>query len=348
MLYGEDQLRKSNSGRVAKRFLRRIRNRCIHSGLILTYHRITDAEPDPWGLCVKPKRFEEHLQVIQRYSLPLTVDQLVQKFKDRRMPRLAVAVSFDDGYADNLLEAKPLLERQGVPATFFVAPGLLDGRSEFWWDELEQVFIRPGTMPDELVLQIGGRTFRRVLGGAKTLTERDHRAHRHWLACQPPTARHRFFVELWGSLKPLSHEARQPLLAEIAAWAGVEVVPRTSHRPLSMEELSLLGTSSLVEIGAHTMTHPSLPSQTAVIQRDEIGGSKRACEEAWSREVVSFAYPYGEATPATANIVREMGMVSASVTRAGRLFGSVNLYRLPRLYVGDWDGEAFEQLFDSV
>ena len=115
-----------------------------------------------------------------------------------------------------------------------------------------------------------------------------------------------------------------------------------------MEELSLLGTGSLVEIGAHTMTHPSLPSQTAAVQRGEIGESKQACEEAWGREIVSFAYPYGEATPAIGDIVREMGMESASVTRAGRLFGSVNLYRLPRLYVGNWHAEEFQQLFDSV
>src|SRR5262245_4708923 len=66
-----------------------------------------------------------------------------------------------------------------------------------------------------------------------------------------------------------------------------------SHRPLTSEELAQLASSPLIEIGAHTMTHPTLGVASVEDQRREIAGCRAALEHALGRPVTAFAYPYG-------------------------------------------------------
>ena len=115
----------------------------LRSGpLILLYHRVADIEPgldsNVSGLSVTPEHFEQQLAVLRRRFAPLRLRDLLES--PRRLRHPAVAVTFDDGYADNLHTALPLLERFGIPATFFVTSGMLRGEREFWWDTLERQF----------------------------------------------------------------------------------------------------------------------------------------------------------------------------------------------------------------
>jgi peptidoglycan/xylan/chitin deacetylase (PgdA/CDA1 family) len=105
--------------------------------IILMYHRIACVPTDPWSLCVSPAHFTEHLEVLQKYRRS-RLDQL----KPGGWPLsrgLSVAITFDDGYADNLYNAARELKRFDTPATFFITTGYLGGRREFWWDELERI-----------------------------------------------------------------------------------------------------------------------------------------------------------------------------------------------------------------
>jgi peptidoglycan/xylan/chitin deacetylase (PgdA/CDA1 family) len=113
---------------------RRLRSRVLPHGLILGYHRVVDVRQDPYGICVSPRHFAEHLDVLKRRARPMQLWGLVDEVQAKRTPRGAVAITFDDGYADLLANTKPLLERADVPATAFVVAGGL-GRP-FWWDEL--------------------------------------------------------------------------------------------------------------------------------------------------------------------------------------------------------------------
>jgi len=114
--------------------LRRARSRFIRGGAILGYHRIAEPDGDPFQLCVTPAHFEEQLEVVRRIGRPVALEDLTQAVWDQADLRGKVAITFDDGYADNLHAARPLLERLEVPATVHVVAGRL-GRS-FWWDEL--------------------------------------------------------------------------------------------------------------------------------------------------------------------------------------------------------------------
>jgi peptidoglycan/xylan/chitin deacetylase (PgdA/CDA1 family) len=144
----------------------RIRRKLASKALILMYHRVAEVDLDPWGLCVTPQYFAEHLSVLQKYAHPISLQQLTQAHRKGKIPHRAVAITFDDGYADNLYNAKPLLERYNIPATVFVATGQIGSQREFWWDELERVLVQPGTLPEKLCLEINGSTHQWELGTA--------------------------------------------------------------------------------------------------------------------------------------------------------------------------------------
>ncbi len=105
-----------------------LRNRLAPGTLILRYHRVTDLPCDPYEQAVTPSHFAEHLEVLRKECCPLPLQDLLQAVQQGRVPRRAVAVTLDDGYADNLHNAKPLLERYAIPATVFVATGNLGTR----------------------------------------------------------------------------------------------------------------------------------------------------------------------------------------------------------------------------
>lgn len=105
-------------------------------GAILLYHRVAEMGQDPWRLGVSPERFAEHMELLADSFRPMTLAELVARARRRSIPAGAVAVTFDDGYVDNLEEGAPALEGSGVPATVFIATGYV-GRAAFWWDEID-------------------------------------------------------------------------------------------------------------------------------------------------------------------------------------------------------------------
>lgn len=97
--------------------------------LVLTYHAI---EKGPPPLTVEPALFREHLDRIADSGAPaLTVAQLAEAMRARRLPERAVVITFDDGAASVARVAAPLLAERGLPATIFCVAGFL-GRSSEW------------------------------------------------------------------------------------------------------------------------------------------------------------------------------------------------------------------------
>ncbi|HSB13722.1 MAG TPA: glycosyltransferase [Bryobacteraceae bacterium] len=122
--------------------------------LILLYHRVAEVQPDPWSLCVTPQHFAEHLDVLSSRWNVLRLRDLVRALQDGALPDRSIAITFDDGYADNLHNAKPILERYGKPATTFVSSGYVGNKREFWWDELERIVRRDGSLNLDLYLSL--------------------------------------------------------------------------------------------------------------------------------------------------------------------------------------------------
>jgi peptidoglycan/xylan/chitin deacetylase (PgdA/CDA1 family) len=117
---------------------------------------------------VKPRHFTEHLEIVKKKCSPLSLKGLVSAFQGKTLPRHPVVVTFDDGYADNFTDAKPLLERYAIPATIFVTAGYVGSDREFWWDELERLILEPAHLPETLDLdKVNGGSFTWNLGREK-------------------------------------------------------------------------------------------------------------------------------------------------------------------------------------
>jgi signal transduction histidine kinase len=155
-----------------------LRHRFARRGLILLYHRVTDVRPDPWLMCVTPRHFAEHLEVLREHGRTVKLARLVRALMDGAPLSGSVAVTFDDGYADNIESARPLLDRYDVPAAVFVTSGFVGGGTETWWDELERLVLGPGTLPEIVVLRVSGGEHRWELGAAARYGEGEAARHR--------------------------------------------------------------------------------------------------------------------------------------------------------------------------
>ena len=156
------------------------RNRSGPRALILLYHQVARLRSDPWALSVTANHFAEHLEVLREHAHPITLQQLSQALLGGDLPDRSVVVTFDDGYADNLHSAKPMLERYGIPATVFLATGSIGREREFWWDELDRLLLQPGALPERLNLMVNGNTYRWELGEDVRYSEDASRRHRRW------------------------------------------------------------------------------------------------------------------------------------------------------------------------
>jgi peptidoglycan/xylan/chitin deacetylase (PgdA/CDA1 family) len=268
---------------------------------------------------------------------------LAQALRAGNLPHRAVVVTFDDGYADNLYNAKPLLERYDIPATTLIATGYMGSEREFWWDELERLFLQPGTLPETLYVKVNGSSYHWALREAAHYSENDCRRHSVWHVGQKetPSIRQQIHSTLYQLLQSFPEGERRKILDELLAWAGIEPLSRPTHRTLLREEVVQMAKGGLVEVGAHTVTHPVLATLPVTAQRDEIHRSKASLEETLGHPVISFSYPHGSYTLETIALLREAGFTQACSSIADVVWQSTDGFQLPRRVVKDWDGDAF-------
>lgn len=324
------------------RKLQQFQKRFASRSLILTYHRVIEVELDPWRLCITPQHFAEQLAVLQKSYHPLSLQKFLQAYQEGKLPEGSIVITFDDGYADNLHQAKPLLESYGIPATIFVSTGYLGAKREFWWDELEQILLQPGKLPDRLSLKINGNPYEWDLSTEKDYSQEDYQRDRRrpvWLAT--PGSRLSFYYLIWQTLRPLPQQERRVVLDELAIWAGIEPTVRKTHRSLFPEEVCMLAQAELIEIGAHTVTHPFLSAQSPTVQLHEIQQSKADLENLINRPVISFSYPFGDYSPETVELARSSQLDCACSTVAESVWRQSDCFQLPRFAVEDWNGEEF-------
>jgi peptidoglycan/xylan/chitin deacetylase (PgdA/CDA1 family) len=306
------------------------------SAAILMYHRVAEEEHDPWNLCVSPERFAEQMAFLQKAADCVDLLDVQGSKLTPRSGRARIAVTFDDGYRDNLTRALPVLERYGIPATVFVVSGSIGRSREFWWDALERCLLRPQRLPERLELDVAGMRRRFWLGNSES-------SDPAWRADDEsaPGPRESVFLELWKALVGLDTERQDAVLVALMEWACIHPEPAPERRPMTSEELAQLAAHPLIRIGCHTVTHRSLPSLPAREKEREIAAARSALEAGTGGPIEVFSYPYGRVDAEAAAIVGRSRFSLACTSRPAPVTPLANRWALPRLQVTDRGGAKF-------
>jgi peptidoglycan/xylan/chitin deacetylase (PgdA/CDA1 family) len=260
--------------------------------LVLAWHAVEAT----WGFPCRPgagvRGLARQLQQLQRMARIVPLEPALDALRvGRPLPPRAVALTFDDGYRDHLALAAPLLERLGLPATFFLVPSILAGDLTPWWEVLGWSFgqaTTPSVLWQGRLLPTGGRSGRRSV---RWVAER--------LKLLDRAARDRQLAELVDLLEPTGRLDAGLFLD----WAGAKELCRRGFT-----------------VGSHTLRHPILSRETAAEQAEELAGSRHRLEVELGVPVRLLAYPngkpgdYDEATVAAAE---DAGYRHALTTRPG-------------------------------
>jgi peptidoglycan/xylan/chitin deacetylase (PgdA/CDA1 family) len=258
---------------------------------IIRHHRIyADGERPLYRLGVSESVFEAQLDLLVRHHrVPITVAEGLRRLEEGR-PGHWVAMTFDDGYADNVWRALPRLQAVSGRATFYLTAGLMEERRAPWWDALAHALER--TREPRLAWNAGGTRLDLPLGTA----EERRRAMQALLPLMRVPTRERDAREHEVCERLGVHDAP----CELATWDLAQALARAG-----------------MEIGAHTLAHPALSLLDPDQQRREIEGSVEHIERRVGVRPRGLAYPGGDYDRTTANIVAAAGLEHAVTTRAG-------------------------------
>jgi peptidoglycan/xylan/chitin deacetylase (PgdA/CDA1 family) len=283
---------------------------------ILRYHAICGPEGNSYAdpsIQVTPDGFERHVAYLARnYTvLPLT-DIVLALRKGRTLPSNAVAITFDDGYADNLGAAR-LLSRHGLSATFYITAGCLAGEEPFWLSELRALVL--AMRVPQFTLSAAGAT--------------------HSFQSSTAEARQRTIRQLTRLFKSQRIPVREDIRGQLRRLAGNPVVPSPMLTWDDLFEMRRLG----MTIGAHTLTHPNLPSAGLADARKEIEGARARLQRELGVAATMFSYPNGGAeryfTPEIQQIVRDAGYEAATTSANGFAGPKSDIFALERIQVSE-------------
>jgi peptidoglycan/xylan/chitin deacetylase (PgdA/CDA1 family) len=295
---------------------------------------------------VQPRNFAEQMAVLREYAQPMSLQDFHAALDARAVPPRTVVVTFDDGYVDNLLAAKAEMIRHRVPGTVFVASGYVGSSREYWWDELDRLLLSPGKLPQRFTIAVGNDTFDADLQGDARLSLLKAWRARRWRGWQEdcPSRRHHVYRDFWAVLRKATTADREAAIESMRMKFNRVQAGRPTHRCVTLPQLKELAAGGLIEIGAHTATHPSLGAISVEDQRREINESKAALEEMLQQSMTSFAYPFGtrdDYSQATIDLLRRAGFSRACSNFPEAISSHTDRFQLPRRVVQDWNGREF-------
>lgn len=319
-----------------------------HTALVLMYHKIGEPATDVWDIAVSEQNLEEHLLYLKDENI-VSLDELTHSLKKKKLKKNCIAITFDDGYIDNFSLAKPLLEKYKLPATFFIPTINIVQQKEFWWDELEYLFLGIEELPASLSIYINGIEVAFDIGIEAKLSFENKLKHKAWKPYEenPPTIRCAAFLKIWELLKPLRDDEQQNYLNVVRKWIGVSAAKREEFQCMSAVDLQQLAAHKLFQIGAHTTSHIALAFHDKDFQKKEIIDNKLFLESLIHKKVDLLAYPYGNYNDETLTAARKAGMRAAFTTEEGILSDTANLYRINRFQVKNQNGIEFKNNLDK-
>lgn len=278
---------------------------------ILIFHRVLDA-PDPLAPTEPDvSRFDEIISWLVGWFNILPLDEAIARLEAGSLPPRAAAITFDDGYADNLTNALPILQKHRVHATFFISTGFLDG----------------GIMWNDAIVEA-------VRGTAAKSIDCNFLGIGH-LELESLKQKQSALGRLIAATKYLPAESKNAAVRQLAERCGTSLPTDLMLTSRQLLELRQAG----MGIGAHTSSHPILARVDDDTARREISGGKDCLESLLGERIGLFAYPNGrrgtDYVERHVDIVKSLGFDAAVSTNWGASSIKSDMYQLARFT--PWD-----------
>jgi peptidoglycan/xylan/chitin deacetylase (PgdA/CDA1 family) len=281
---------------------------------ILTYHRVND-DADDFLPAISTSVFERHMAYVASAYRVMPLGEMVKRARKASLPRNSLAITFDDGYRDNLTHAAPILHRHGLPATIFLATGLIGTGVISWFDRLA------------VALKLTRAATVRTPWG-ETLVLRDR------------ITRLAALERAQNYLKTLGDDELQRALDNLLE--ALDVPDAAAPKSLMLDWADTRALRGLgFDVGGHTVSHVILSRVSDERAWAEIRGSSSAIEAGLGSKPTAFAYPNGRSqdyTPSTIDLVRKAGFAWAVTTRFGLNTAQTPAYELRR--GGPWEPDV--------
>jgi peptidoglycan/xylan/chitin deacetylase (PgdA/CDA1 family) len=272
------------------------------SAAILAYHSVEETPQltDPiFGASTSRVQFENHMKTLARKFRPVSLDEVLQFAQaGRQLPPGAVAVTFDDGFADNYELALPILNRYGIPASFYIMVNAVENGTLPWYCRLRFAFHATNKM--EWKDPVNGRTFR----------------------LDVPEERRVALQLAWDTGAKLTGSVQDRFIGGVEEALGTEPANAPHGFMMTWEQVRGLRKAGHT-VGAHTLSHPNVAQVSVSEARSEIVESKRRLEEKLGEAIEHFSYPHPALNPCWSNqtleLTREAGYKSAVLTTSGQV-----------------------------
>lgn len=282
---------------------------------VLVLHRVVQNADPLYPEAMVAKRFSEMCGWVASMFNVLALDVAVNCLRNGTLPERALAITFDDGYADNRHVAMPILQSLGLPATVFITTGFLNG----------------GCMWNDIIVESCRRTRRHRIELRDLLPQ----AAFNSIELATLSQRRRGLEMLIAAVKYFEPTRRLATVEQIAERLDV-AVPKDLM--MSSDDVVALRRGGL-QVGAHTVSHPILAKLSPAEMRHEMKGSKDFLEQLLREPVTMFAYPNGKPgedyNSHSVALARELGFESAVTTARGAASSSTDLFQIPRFT--PWD-----------
>ncbi len=293
-----------------------LRGRRGPSVRILYYHRVNDNQ-DPFFPAIPVARFEQEMRCLARRHTVVSLEEAVRRLTVGGPPEPVIAITFDDGYEDNYLNAFPILKRYGLPATILLATGSLDSREPLWFETLALALKKANLAFIDLDIDIPRRLWLRSV-----------------------TERLQANDELYGILRQLPDIERRQWIDDILSRLHAREHRDRNGKMLTWEQVRVMNRSG-ISFGGHTVTHPFVSRLTREQARWEISECKRRIEEELQVPVKHFAYPSGRELDVcdwSKGLIHEVGYEAALSTMWGVNTPATDKMRLKR--GNPWESRA--------
>jgi peptidoglycan/xylan/chitin deacetylase (PgdA/CDA1 family) len=274
--------------------------------LVLAWHNVDSTWCFPAGPQTGLRGLARQLRILRSMAnvVPLT-SALTDLTMGRPIPPRAVAITFDDGYRDNLTKAAPMLRELGLPATCFLVPGILARTTRAWWEELASATAH--ARASEITWE----------GATHTL--------------RTPVERYAAACFLADRLKGRNRAARETALDELIESLEPTRRYSTDEHFLDWDEAVKL--REHMEIGSHSLHHAILSQESAEQQSADLRTARTQLQEQLEVEASMLAYPNGtdaDYTSTTLAAASDAGHSHAVTTRRGTNRATTPRYEVRR------------------